>query len=161
MLAELCAADRKPDKVTLEVDFLKILKGFSRGGLFSLLISLIGLAITIYLTIYALGAAPLACVNSGVFNCGNVLNSRYKDTFGISNAELGLVFFLMEIVLLFIGNKDLLFLYNGFGVGWVFYFIYVEYMVGSICEYCTAVHIIIVALFIYSTLNLLKGGSPK
>ena len=36
------------------------------------------------------------------------------------------------------------------GFVFVFYLLYGEYMVGSICEYCTVVHIVTILLFILS-----------
>ena len=114
-------------------------------------LSALGLLISIYLTAYHYAGVPLVCSDQGVINCANVLNSPYAVLFGVPIAVLGLVFFLAEIlVILKFKNKDWVVLYNTVGIGFVIYYIYTEYLVGSVCIYCTAVHLITLALLIFS-----------
>lgn len=122
----------------------------------SILFAVIGLIISIYLTIVHYNTSViLACPDKGVINCENVLTSQYSMLFGVVPvAVLGIVFFIAElIVILAIKNNDYFIILSGIGIAFVIYYIYSEYAVGSICIYCTAVHICTVALFALSILN--------
>ncbi len=128
-----------------------------------LILSIIGLAISIYLTLYHyFPSVPLACSNSGIINCANVLNSQYAFIFGLPVALYGIVFFIIEIVFLFASKKGItLFVWNIIGLGFVIYFLYSEYKVGNICEYCTIVHIIVIALLASSVYLFLKEEEKR
>ncbi len=115
------------------------------------ILAILGLLISIYLTTYHFLGVPLACSTSGLINCNNVINSPYGYIFGIPVAVYGIAFFIAELIVLYF-IKDIfakVFL-NGIGVIGIVYFLYSEYMVGNICEYCTAVHLITITLFILS-----------
>ncbi len=120
----------------------------------AILVSLIGLAISIYLTItHYYPDVPLACPETGIINCNNVLTSQYAYILGLPVAVLGVLFFIAElIVILVIKNNDYFIMLSGIGMAFVFYYIYSEYMVGSICIYCTGVHICAISLLILSLL---------
>ncbi len=119
-----------------------------------IVIAVIGLLISIYLATYSSLNIPLYCSNSGVVNCERVLTSIYSTTFGIPNSYWGIAFFVAVIVLIYLKKPILLFLLSGVGVGFVVYFIYLEYTIGSICIYCTGVHIITAALFLISLVEM-------
>jgi uncharacterized membrane protein len=123
----------------------------------SLAIALIGLGVSIYMTYeHFTQNASLACQANSVVDCLAVTTSPQSIVFGIPVAVLGLVFFVGIIPLLLpvawrINTR--LVRYGriaavGIGVLFVFYLIYVElYDVKKICEWCTAVHILTIALF--------------
>lgn len=123
----------------------------------SLLIALAGLGASIYLTYeHFTQNASLACASNSVINCTAVTTSPQSKVFGIPVAVLGLVFFVAIIPLLTpMGWRMNTRLVRGgrllaavVGVGFVFYLIYVElFDVGKICEWCTGVHVLTVALF--------------
>lgn len=122
------------------------------------LLSILGMLISIYLTAYHyIGGVPLICQNSGVINCANVLNSQYAILFGIPIAVFGIAFFIIELLLLWYKNDGITLLWNFLGLGSVIYFVYAEYMVGNICEYCTMVHIIVIILLSLSIYKFLKS----
>ncbi len=130
----------------------------------ALVLTLIGLLDAAYLTYDHYTNTPAACPENGIINCGNVLNSPYSILLGIPFAVWGLVFFIIEAALiLLIRNNDLFVIYNGIGVAFVAYLIYLEYIIGNICIYCTLVHIITVLLFIISIMgyNSMGKGAKK
>jgi uncharacterized membrane protein len=123
----------------------------------SLVIALAGLGASIYLTYeHFTQNASLACSTNSVVDCLAVTTSPQSIVFGIPVAVLGLVFFVGIIPLLLpaawrmntrlVRNGRLAAV--GIGVCFVFYLIYVElFDVKKICEWCTGVHILTVALF--------------
>lgn len=135
----------------------------TRLNLAMIILSLVGLAISIYLTLYHyFPSVPLVCQTSSLINCANVLNSQYAFIFGFPVALYGIIFFMVELFFLFAQKKGItLFVWNIIGLGFVFYFLYSEYEVGSICEYCTMVHIIVIALLISSLYLFLKEDERK
>ncbi len=127
---------------------LKTWRDFDRLSRIELLLAAIGLIISIYLTVAHYTNIQVACPTSGVLNCDAVLSSQYAVLFGIPVAVLGLAFFLIYLILTFLGMQIARFVVTCFGIGFVMYFLYAEYMLGHICAYCSAVHIIVIALFI-------------
>ncbi len=120
-------------------------------------LAIVGLVDSAYLTVAHYTNTPVACPNYGIVNCGNVLNSAYSVFFGVPIAVLGLLFFIVEVAVILLKNKDLFVIYNGIGVAMVIYFIYLEYLIGSICVYCTLVHALTALLFILSILYFESG----
>jgi uncharacterized membrane protein len=120
-------------------------------------LSVLGLIISMYLTAYHYtSVVPLACPDTGIINCANVLNSPYAYLFGIPIAVFGVLFFVVEIYSLLRLGMDQRFLINSIGIGFVAYFIYLEYRIGNICIYCTTVHVIVVLLFALSLYEELR-----
>ncbi len=122
-----------------------------------IILSLLGLAISVYLTAYHYAGIPLVCSDKGVINCNNVLNSPISYIFGIPIAVYGIPFFAVELALsLFTRNRDAVMLWNVLGIAMVAYFVYLEYRIGNICIWCTSVHVIVVALLGLSAYQLVK-----
>jgi uncharacterized membrane protein len=123
----------------------------------SFILTLAGLALSIYLTItHYTDQAALFCQQNSVVNCLKVTTSPESEIFGIPVAVLGLVFFLpMTLLNSPWGWRSPLPLVRwlrlaGVAVGLVFvvYLVSAELvLIGSICEYCTGVHIVTIALF--------------
>jgi uncharacterized membrane protein len=123
----------------------------------SMLIGLAGLGASIYLTYEHFTAnTTLACSVNSVIDCSAVTTSAQSKVFGIPVAVLGLVFFVGILSLLTpqawrINTKpvrNVRMLASAIGVCFVFYLIYAElFEIGKICEWCTGVHILTVALF--------------
>lgn len=124
-----------------------------------LILSLMGMGVSIYLTAYHYLQIPLACSSTGIINCETVLNSGYAYLLGTPIAVFGILFFAVELVLLHANHRrreDISVIYNAVGIGSVIYFIYLEKIIGSICLYCTLVHVIVIALFILSLHEISK-----
>jgi uncharacterized membrane protein len=131
-------------------------------------LALIGVALSVYLTITHLEPKALFCSDSGIVNCAAVTSSTQSKVFGIFPvAELGLAFYVVMAVLctpwawrmrrplrlgsLSIGVQELRWIRLAAiiaGMGFVLYLLYVELIqLGQICLYCTGVHITTFLLF--------------
>jgi uncharacterized membrane protein len=123
----------------------------------TLVLSVLGLAVAIYLTVeHYTASASLACPESAVINCQKVTTSDQSVVFGIPVALLGLIFFVAMVPLCLPAawrsrRPELRWGRLGaalVGVGFVFYLVYTElFTLNAICLWCTAVHVITVLLF--------------
>ena len=121
------------------------------------LVAMAGLGVSIYLTIAHFTETALAgCSESGLVNCTKVTTSPQSYVFGIPVAVLGLAFFLFavaamspwawrsrrrEVHIVRLASTVV-------GIGFVLYLIYAElFIIGSICLYCTSVHVLTFVLF--------------
>jgi uncharacterized membrane protein len=129
------------------------------------ILSLLGLGLSVYLTItHYTDTAPAGCPANATFNCVKVTTSPESIIFGIFPvAVLGLAFyvFMAAINSPWAWRLDLDIVRWArlagviTGIAFVLYLVYVELLkVDAICEYCTGVHIITFLLFgliMYST----------
>jgi uncharacterized membrane protein len=121
------------------------------------LVAMAGLGVSIYLTIAHFTESTLAgCSESGLVNCTKVTTSPQSYVFGIPVAVLGLAFYLFavaamspwawrssrrEVHIVRLASTVV-------GIGFVLYLIYAElFIIGSICLYCTSVHVLTFVLF--------------
>ena len=122
------------------------------------LLALAGLGVSVYLTVVHFTESSLAgCSETkGLVDCTKVTTSPQSYVFGIPVAVLGLAFYgfvvaiispwawraaRREIHLLRIVSLVA-------GIGFVLYLLYAElFIIGSICLYCTGVHVITFVLF--------------
>jgi len=122
------------------------------------LLSLLGLGLSIYLTIgHFRGAQFLACSDSGVVNCAVVTTSAQSYFLGIPVAVLGLANFVIMVVLNspwgwraknYWVHAARFVLVMG-GMAFVLWLVSAELLIiDHICLYCTGVHIVTFALFI-------------
>jgi uncharacterized membrane protein len=130
-------------------------------------LALAGLGVSVYLTIAHFTGAPLACSESGLVNCTKVTTSPQSYVFGIPVAVLGLAFFVFvaaimspwawqarrrEVHMVRIASMVV-------GIGMVIYLVYAEFIIiGSICLYCTSVHIITFVLFVLTAFGAAAWG---
>ncbi|MGI5505222.1 vitamin K epoxide reductase family protein [Lentzea sp. CA-135723] len=124
-----------------------------RVPLLSLLLSIAGLLTSAYLTYTHFNANALLCSADAVVDCETVTTSDQSELLGIPVAFLGLAFFafLTVICLPFAWRIDALRWVRlgavGGGVLMVVYLVAAEFLViGKICLWCTAVHVITLAL---------------
>src|SRR5690348_15875801 len=127
-----------------------------------------GLGVSIYLTIAHFTESALAgCSESGLVNCTKVTTSPQSYVFGIPVAVLGLAFFVFvaaimspwawqarrrEVHMLRLASMVV-------GIGMVIYLVYAEFIIiGSICLYCTSVHIITFLLFVLTAFGAAVWG---
>ena len=112
----------------------------------TLLVALVGLGVSIYLSVEALSPhVPLYCSTPGVINCERVTTSVYSRILGVPVALLGVAWFVVEIGLIYV-KSWFAFPCWVLGMAFVGYLLFSEYVLGSICLYCTAVHITVVAI---------------
>ncbi|HVT63803.1 MAG TPA: vitamin K epoxide reductase family protein [Mycobacteriales bacterium] len=123
---------------------------------FSLPLALLGLADSSYLTYTHFHPGALICKSGGKIDCAKVTTSSFSEIFGhIPVAIVGLVYFAIMTLLMtpwawqmaneWVHRFRLAAVAGAMGM--VIYLVAVEIHLGSICEYCTGVHIINFLLF--------------
>ena len=120
----------------------------------SLVLAFVGLGISLYLTLvhYAQGQVPLACATTGVVNCEMVTSSAEAAVGTVPVALLGVAWFVvyLGLTLARVGGPYQL-AWTATGLAFVFYLVYVElFLIGALCLWCSAVHLIVGALFLIS-----------
>ena len=118
----------------------------------------IGLMLSVYLAFFD---TSVLCPNTGVLDCGKVLASSYATIFSIPNGYYGIVFFALVIALAYLHKRGALVAVTTIGIGFVAYLVHAEYVLGSICLYCTGVHIVAIGLFLVSVYELGGDKSPN
>ena len=126
-------------------------------------LAIAGLGVSAYLTYthYTDSALAGCTETSGVVNCGKVTTSPQSIVFGIPVAVLGLAFYVFLAAIMSplawrsgrreIAMARLVSLVAG--TGFVLYLLYAElFQIGSICLYCTTVHVITFLLFVLTGL---------
>lgn len=121
-----------------------------------LLLCALGLAISTYLTGVHYIRVPLACPSTGIIDCAQVLHSPQSVVLGLPLGVWGMVWFVLMGLLVLraarlqaAGGDGVLprRLWGMLGAAAVVYFVYLELMViGKICIWCTAVHLLVLAL---------------
>jgi|CZKT01.1.fsa_nt_gi uncharacterized membrane protein len=130
----------------------------------TLVLSLAGVAVSIYLTIaHYTSSTVLLCPANSFVNCGAVTTSSESIIFGIFPvAVLGLAFyvFMVAITTPWAWRAQLPAIRWArlgaviAGIVFVLYLVYAELIeIGKICEYCTIVHIITFILFVLIVFN--------
>ncbi len=136
----------------------------------SIALGVAGLGITVYLSVVDLstGQVPLVCSTGGLVNCDLVTSSPQSRVGPIPIAVLGALWFAVMLASLgfedrggLLGSATTQLLWTGAGLLTVFYLVYAElFLIGAICLWCTALHAIIVALFLLA-LGRFTGAAPS
>ncbi len=134
----------------------------------SVALAAIGLAVSVYMTIYKLLDNDALCLGSG--DCSTVNASPYSEIYGIPVAAVGVLGYLVILVLLLLetrGNK--LLAANGplavFGLsvgGFAFtvYLVYLEiYIIKALCPFCVASQLTMTILFVLSLIRVMRQSS--
>lgn len=127
-----------------------------RASRSALAFAVLGLAISIYLTVeHYTASLTLACPENATFNCAKVTSSDWSMLFGVPVAVLGAGYFAVMTLLLLpiawrVPRLDVLRVLGAVGgVGMVVYLIWAElFRVDSICVWCTAVHACTIVMFV-------------
>ncbi len=130
----------------------------------SVALTIIGLAVSIYMTIYKLTDNQSMCIGNG--GCSKVNSSVYAEVYGIPVAVLGIVGYASLMAMLFIENRNSFLQTNGtmivFGmalIGFLFtlYLIYVEVaLIHALCPFCLTSQIAMTIFFILSVIRLVR-----
>ncbi len=123
-----------------------------------LAVILIGIADAAYLSLEHLLPGILACSSNGLVNCQLVLSSRYAAILGIPLAFMGLAWTLLMFTIVYTGaerNAAAAYLIMGVGALGVAYSFAAQYSLGYICEYCTALDVVIITVIL---IHLLRNG---
>jgi uncharacterized membrane protein len=136
-------------------------------------LALAGLGVSVYLTYahYTESALAGCTETTGVVNCGKVTTSAQSVVFGIPVAVLGLAFYVFLVAIMnpwawMIRRREVGMIRLAamvVGIGFVLYLLYAElFDIGSICLYCTSVHVITFLLFVLTGLAVAVWGfSPR
>jgi uncharacterized membrane protein len=122
---------------------------------------LAGLGVSAYLTIVHYTSVPLVCSTSGVINCEQVLSSPYAVIAGttLPTSAAGMVWFALTAALAgmrLAGHSSplagrLQLGWSAIGLVTVVGLVFIEIVVlGTICIWCTAAHILVLTIFLLS-----------
>jgi uncharacterized membrane protein len=148
---------------------MKQLQRSGKGSqFFLLLLSLLGVGITIYLTTVHYENVPLVCSQSGIIDCARVLSSSYSVIPG-TTLPITIPGFGWCIVSATLAIAGLLatsgswqrririaqFVWSLSGLLVVLYLVYVEIVrLHTICAWCTALHVLILFIFLITLVQL-------
>ena len=128
-------------------------------------LSVIGLLVSIYMTIYKLTDNNAMCLGSG--DCSVVNASRYAEVNGIPVAVIGIAGYAAILAILYLGSRGRGFLSeNGsllvFGLaltGFLFtlWLVYVEVaLIKALCPFCVTSQVAMTLIFILATIRLVR-----
>ena len=126
---------------------------------------IIGLAVSVYMTIYKISGNDGMCLGSG--DCSTVNASRFSEVNGIPVAVFGIVGYAAILIVLFYENKHEFFKKNGtlltFGMsltGFLFtlWLVYVELvLLKAICPFCVTSQVSMTIIFIIAVVRLFRN----
>ncbi|MCL4372212.1 vitamin K epoxide reductase family protein [Candidatus Marsarchaeota archaeon] len=117
----------------------------------------IALLDSVYLSVEHFDNGVLACPDTGIVDCAQVLSSNFSSVFGIPIAFLGLAWVVIMLVISYKRDELTAFLapiwyiVGLFGVGYSFT---AQYLIGKICIYCTTLDVCIIAIVLLATFKL-------
>ncbi|GAB4432765.1 MAG: hypothetical protein Kow002_20530 [Anaerolineales bacterium] len=130
----------------------------------SIILTILGLAVSIYMTIYKATSNDALCLGSG--DCSVVNASRFSEIYGIPVATVGIAGYFAILLIHYFERRDEFFKKNGplaiFGMaltGFVFtvYLIYVEIaIIKALCPFCVASQTFMTIIFIISMIRLVR-----
>lgn len=130
----------------------------------SMILVVIGLLVSIYMTIYKIYSIDAMCLGSG--DCSTVNASRYSEVYGIPVAVVGIMGYLAILAVHWYEKRETFFEKNGpmlvFGLalaGFIFtvYLIYVEFAIlQAFCPFCLTSQAAMTVIFIISIIRLIR-----
>jgi uncharacterized membrane protein len=130
----------------------------------SITLVVIGLAVSIYMTIYKVTSNDALCLGSG--DCSTVNASRYSEVYGIPVATVGIAGYFAILLVHWYEKRDEFFEKNGpmliFGMsltGFLFtlYLIYIEFAIlKALCPFCLTSQAAMTLIFIISVNRLVR-----
>ncbi len=130
----------------------------------SFALTIIGLLVSIYMTIYKLTDNNAMCLGNG--DCSTVNASRYAEVNGIPVAVLGILGYAAILATLWFGKRQRFLQQNGtlmiFGMaltGFLFtlWLIYAEiFLIKALCPFCIASQTAMTSIFILSIIRLVR-----
>ena len=130
----------------------------------AIILTIIGLLVSIYMTIYKITSNDSMCIGSG--DCKTVNASRYAEVYGIPVAVLGVAGYSAILAVLLLERRPGFFQQNGtllfFGLsltGFLFtlYLIFVEtVLIKAYCPFCITSQTAMTIIFIISVIRLVR-----
>ncbi len=131
----------------------------------SIALVIVGLLVSIYMTIYKVTSNDSMCLGSG--DCSTVNASIYSEVNNIPVAAIGVLGYLAILGVLLFENRNSFFRQNGtlmiFGMaltGFIFtvWLIYVEIaLLKAICPFCVTSQVAMTLIFILAVIRLIKN----
>jgi len=128
-------------------------------------LTIVGLLVSIYMTVYKILSADAMCLGSG--DCSTVNASPYADVNGFPVAGIGVIGYAAILATLFLEKRNKFFRENGamllFGMaltGFLFtlWLIYVEIAVlKALCPFCVTSQVAMTLIFILAVTRLVKN----
>jgi uncharacterized membrane protein len=130
----------------------------------SVILVVIGLLVSVYMTIYKVTSNDALCLGSG--DCSTVNASRYSEVYGIPVATVGITGYFAILLVHWYEGRDKFFDKNGpmliFGLalaGFLFtvYLIYVEFAIlRAFCPFCLTSQVAMTIIFVISIIRLIR-----
>ena len=130
----------------------------------AIILTIVGLLVSIYMTIYKITSNDSMCIGSG--DCKTVNASRYAEVYGIPVAVLGVAGYSAILAVLLLGQRPGFLQQNGsllfFGLsltGFLFtlYLIFVEVaLIKAYCPFCITSQTAMTLIFIISVIQLVR-----
>ncbi len=130
----------------------------------SLALAVLGILVSIYMTIYKLTENQNMCLGNG--GCSKVNSSQYAEIYGIPVAVIGIGGYAAIAAMLLTESRDKFFRQNAtmitfglalFGFLFTLYLIYVELaLIKALCPFCVTSQITMTVLFILSVIRLVR-----
>ncbi len=138
------------------------------------MLSAVGLAIAGYLTLLHYDSSvPLVCSGGSLVNCEQVLTTASSVVFGVPVAAWGLLWFAVSLALAILSSRSRGHVespaWRSASLAWasigtlsVFWLVYQELgVIGRICAWCTAVHVLVLALLVIQVSSApIRGADP-
>jgi len=138
-----------------------------RLRIFSVILAIIGLIDSIYLSWEKIFHVEVFCGGSG--DCQTVANSPYSEIAGIPIAYLGVGVYIVIIALLYLEGRGTFWRQNspliifGLTLAGTIYSIYLTYLeiavIYAICPYCVISAVVMTLLFIVAIIRLFRDSS--
>ena len=130
----------------------------------SVALAVLGLLVSIYMTIYKVTSNNSMCLGSG--DCSTVNASKYSEVNGIPVAVFGVIGYAAILAVLYLENRNRFFKQNGtlliFGMaltGFLFtlWLIYVEVAIlRALCPFCVTSQTAMTLIFIIAVIRLIR-----
>ena len=127
-------------------------------------LSIVGLLVSIYMTIYKVTANDSMCLGSG--DCSTVNASRYSEVNGIPVGLIGVVGYLSILAIHWLERRNEFFETNGsmifFGISLIGFFftlwlVYVEVaLLKAYCPFCITSQVTMTIIFILSVIRVIR-----
>jgi uncharacterized membrane protein len=123
------------------------------------LAGVIGVAISVYLTVVHYAAIPLVCTTTGIISCERVLSSPYSVIVGsgLPTSAAGIAWFTVSAALALVQLNGCSYpalvrwhlAWSAVGLTTVVYLVFVEIVqLGALCIWCSSAHALVVLTFV-------------
>ncbi|MCL4274363.1 MAG: vitamin K epoxide reductase family protein [Anaerolineales bacterium] len=131
----------------------------------SVALAIVGLFVSIYMTVYKFTGNEGMCLGSG--ECSTVNASRFSEVNGIPVAVIGIVGYAAILAVHLFENRSPFFKQNGtlllFGMGltgfiFTLWLVYVEIaLIRALCPFCVTSQVVMTIIFIIAVIRLIKS----